>query len=108
MDDAAHISPLYRRLGHAIDDAGLLALRDSEPASVANGAHAIRSIVPHPGHDYGNRVRSILFRHAAEKHIRRGTMTLYRRIFSEDNNVTQRQFFDLDVPIARAYQYPTC
>src|SRR5262249_14845328 len=66
---AAHDARTHGRSRHPVDHGGLLALRDDDAARFEDRARAVRTVVPHAGHDDADRARAECARRAREQPI---------------------------------------
>src|SRR5215469_8817916 len=88
----AHGVPVLNgSFGHAKHHAGLLSLRDGEPAGGLYQAESLRAILPHPGHQHTDATRPEFLGQALEHDIARGPVTVYPRVVTENRDVPERQ-----------------
>src|SRR5258708_6715360 len=87
-DDFVYVPFLNCGVGHAADDAGVLALREGHAAGSFDGTETLRSVVAHASHDDAHGSEAELLGHRMKQNISRRPMATDRGPTGKDRNVS--------------------
>src|SRR6476646_412045 len=95
---------INRRLGHSVNNAGFLVLRDGHSAGGFDHAQTLRAVVTHSGHKHGETLRPEFLGQTLEKNIGGRPMPVDSRLIAQHDDVSEREPLDLNMPASRTDQ----